>query len=284
MADNQELIEVEKLDAEAVFSTPEAIEPILVKIEEHCRSIVQDVSTEEGREAIKSLAYKIARTKTAMDNLRKKVVADWKAKAKAVDAVGNTAWDRLEALQKEIRQPVTEIEEAEKSRILGHETALQVLEECGQNVPATLTVEEITSLIERVEGFAKREWEEFTKKANEAHQRVKAFLDQRLTERRKYDADQAELATLRSQHATLTQQQRDNALVEQGRQQGAAEVKATVAAVVPGPAEDPTTKQKRIVNNQVLGAIMALGISEAHGKIMVKAIAEGKIPNVSIKY
>ncbi len=106
------------LSAADVYSNQDALEDVLTEIETAARSITPpDVSTKAGREAISSLAYKIARSKTFLDEkLGKPLVADWKAKAKAVDQLRKLARDRLDALKAEVRQPLTDYEQAEADR------------------------------------------------------------------------------------------------------------------------------------------------------------------------
>jgi DNA repair exonuclease SbcCD ATPase subunit len=93
------------------------IEELLNAIATEARSEVPDPSTEKGRERIKSLAYKVAKSKTAIDALGKDLVADWKAKSKEVDAIRKSARERLDALKEEVRQPVTDWENAEAERV-----------------------------------------------------------------------------------------------------------------------------------------------------------------------
>lgn len=106
------------LSAADVYSNQDALEDILTEIEHTARSITPpDVSTKAGREAISSLAYKVARSKTFLDEkLGKPLVADWKAKAAAVDKLRKLARDRLDALKAEVRQPLTDYEQREADR------------------------------------------------------------------------------------------------------------------------------------------------------------------------
>lgn len=76
-----------------------------------------DVSTEKGRKEIKSFAYKITRTKTAIDDAGKKLNEEARARINAVDAERRVVKEKLDALAKEVRRPLTEWEEAEEKRI-----------------------------------------------------------------------------------------------------------------------------------------------------------------------
>lgn len=75
-----------------------------------------DVSTAKGRDAIKSFAFKITRTKTAIDDAGKKLNEDARAKIAVVDAARRDARETLDELAKSVRKPLTEWEAAEKDR------------------------------------------------------------------------------------------------------------------------------------------------------------------------
>lgn len=79
-------------------------------------SFVPDISTLKGRDAIKSLAYKITRTKTAIDAAGKELNEEARQRINAVDAERRAAREHLDALAKTVRAPLTEWEEAEKAR------------------------------------------------------------------------------------------------------------------------------------------------------------------------
>ncbi len=80
-------------------------------------AFVPDVSTAKGRKAIASLAYKIARTKTAIDDAGKKLNEEARAKINAVDAERRAVREHFDALSAKVRQPLTEWEEGEKKRL-----------------------------------------------------------------------------------------------------------------------------------------------------------------------
>ena len=81
----------------------DAIHTIYGKIEEEIAAFTPDVTTSATLQPIASLAYKIARTKTGLDEAAKNVTADQKAIIDAVskvthiapsDAKGQIDWDR----------------------------------------------------------------------------------------------------------------------------------------------------------------------------------------------
>ena len=84
-------------------------------IEKKAKGLVADTSTKEGRSQIKTAARQIASVKTKVDDLGKQVVAELKALPKVIDNNRKKWREKLEALQEEIRRPVTEIEERQKA-------------------------------------------------------------------------------------------------------------------------------------------------------------------------
>lgn len=120
MSEVTDLVVIEKQNAMAVFTTKEQLDPIIEAIEEEARSLVPDVSTRKGRDAIASMAHKVARSKTYIDNAGKDLVAELKALPKQIDESRRIVRERLDALKDEVRRPLTEWE-AEQERIKAEE-------------------------------------------------------------------------------------------------------------------------------------------------------------------
>lgn len=79
MSAEMQLAEVPpKETALQVYSSANGLDPFLQKIREEIDGFVPDVTTRKGREAIASIAYKVARSKTALDNVGKELVAELK--------------------------------------------------------------------------------------------------------------------------------------------------------------------------------------------------------------
>lgn len=81
----------------AVYSAPNGLEPWLQQIRAEIDGFTPDISTRKGRDAIASMAYKVARSKTALDEVGKKLVADLKEVPKKIDAERKRVRDTLEA-------------------------------------------------------------------------------------------------------------------------------------------------------------------------------------------
>ncbi|WP_459175769.1 hypothetical protein [Ewingella americana] len=122
MSESNELVIVEPKNALTVFTAPDEIEAILLKVEREVSSFVSDVSTKKGRDAIGSLGLKIARTKTYLDGLGKDLVDEYKEIPKKIDANRKTVRDRLDDLKSKILKPRDEWE-AEQARLAAEKAA-----------------------------------------------------------------------------------------------------------------------------------------------------------------
>ncbi|EPE1583537.1 hypothetical protein ACSGUA_002442 [Escherichia coli] len=116
MSEIMDLVVIEKKNAMAVFTNNDQLDPLIEAIEKEARSLVPDVTTKKGRDAIASMAHKVARSKTYIDNAGKALVAELKALPKQIDESRRVVRERLDALKDEVRRPLTEWE-AEQERI-----------------------------------------------------------------------------------------------------------------------------------------------------------------------
>lgn len=91
------------------------LDPILHEIKKKVDAFTPNLETAYGRKEIASFAYKIAQSKTFVDSLGKKLVADRKAEIKLVDQERKRARDFLDAEKERVRKPLTEWE-AEEAR------------------------------------------------------------------------------------------------------------------------------------------------------------------------
>jgi colicin import membrane protein len=184
------------LSAESIFGTGQAA-TIVAAIESQVRAEVFDITTEDGRERVKSTAYKIARSKTTLDEIGKEHVADIKAKSAAIDKERKTIRDRLDALKEEVRGPLTAWEEAEAERVESAEAALVFIVTAAR-WEAAPAAEHIRNRVQSVRDvLADHDWQEFRERADAAAADAIPALERMLAETMQRDADIAELAELR---------------------------------------------------------------------------------------
>ena len=108
----QDLIPIENAQPGVLFA-PGGLDQLLSRIAGEARALVPDTSTKKGRDAIASNAHKVARSKTYLEEIGKGYAAEIKELPKRVDAERKRVRNILQALQDEVRAPLTEWERAE---------------------------------------------------------------------------------------------------------------------------------------------------------------------------
>ena len=193
---------------------PGALDHILACIEAEARKEASglEISTEASRQAIASLAYKIARSKTYIDDQGKSLTEDARKQIDAVNGDRKVARERLDGLKDEIRKPLTEWENLDKDRQAAHEKRLSQIETSG-----TLCLQHWQSLAandmrERLtEVEAPRDWEEFSQRAAGVKAVAKEQITQAIERREAYDKEQAELTRLGAEEAERVAKAREEA-------------------------------------------------------------------------
>lgn len=112
-----ELVPLETRSAAEIFRDRATLDDVLAKIKAATHpEEVPDTDTAEGRQRIKSLAYKVSRSKVALDDAGKELVAGIKAQAATIDELRRTAREQLDTLRDAVRAPL-DAWEAEQARI-----------------------------------------------------------------------------------------------------------------------------------------------------------------------
>lgn len=245
-APSTELVVLEEILPATIF-TPGGADDILAALEAKVRAEKTDISTVAGRKAVASLAYKVARSKTALDDLGKNLTADLKKQKDAVDAERRIIWDRLESLQDEVRKPLTEWETAEKKRVDDHESGIVDLVSLAAFLESEPSAELISERLAELEtAYEARDWQEFAQRATEAHQSAKSSLTVRQHQTIQREAERAELVRLQAEEVARKQAERDAEIARQAAESAriAAEQKAADEARVA--AEVAEAEHKRI--------------------------------------
>lgn len=215
MSEITDLVVIEKTNALAVFTSQEQLDPLIEAIEKEARSLVPDLSTKKGRDAIASMAHKVARSKTYIDNAGKDLVAELKALPKQIDESRRLVRERLDALKDEVRRPLTEWE-AEQERIKAeeamnamHEEALVMNAEFDRQHAAKIESDHEMALLmnEKID----REREEARQKAEQAKREHEEHIKREAEEKARREAEEAakreiEAAAAREREATLAKE------------------------------------------------------------------------------
>ena len=124
MTDNAMII-LENSNPKELF-VMNGLDAFIAKIREEVANAPKDISTEAGRKEIASLAYKIAKSKTALVKLGKESVDEYQKIIKSVTAERNRGEAALQEIQDNVRKPLTDWENADKARIKAHEDAIAI--------------------------------------------------------------------------------------------------------------------------------------------------------------
>ena len=232
-----------------VYSTPKGLEPYLAKIRAEIDSFTPDLSTKKGRDAIASIAFKVAKSKTALDNIGKELVAELKDVPKKIDAERKWMRDTLDAWKDEVRRPLTEWEEAEEARIAKHKAGIEWFQLRAKE-HHDLNVSELRITLTDVQARAvDQSWEEFEADAHRAKSKALEALAAALAAREKYEAEQAELAELRRKQAEQEQKDREARIAreaeERAKREAEAKAQAEREAVIKREAEAKAAAERR---------------------------------------
>jgi hypothetical protein len=198
-----------------------AIDPLIERIEAEVRSHVADLTTKKGRDAIASLAFKVSKSKTALDTAGKALTETQKAEIKVVDDARKKIRDRFDALRDEARKPLTDWEKAEADKEARQSQLMVNLRNHGaisSDDPAE--IQQIADFIKNInlDGFEGAALD----MANESREHTLKELRTMYAAAVQRDADAAELAALREASAArdeadrVAQVERDR--VEQERE------------------------------------------------------------------
>lgn len=223
-----ELALVGKPNALALFAD-HGLDQILDRIRAEVAAHTPDISTERGRKAIASLARKVSSSKVRLDDLGKELVHEAKSQISAIDAERKRMRDELDRLRDETRQPLTEWEDAEASRIKAHEDGLLSLSNLA-NVFLGASALEIAQRIESAKEYSGRDWQEFKRRYEFASASTIESLTRLLNETRRRDEEQAELKRLREAEAVRLQQEHDARLQAEAAARAKAEAEAKAKA------------------------------------------------------
>lgn len=316
-----DLIEIAPKDALAMFTTDDpaaAMAPIVDKV----RAIVANwenpgIDTPAARKEVASMAYRITRARGAVEKIGKELAAEAKRVPVKIDATRRYIEKTFDTMRDEIRAPLTDWEENEAARIDAHGRALADLERMCQ--PNGRNLDDLRRDLETVNAMPLDDTrEEFLAEYTLLVGKARTFLTGAIAAREKADAEAAELAELRREKAERERIEREADIAAEAarnaekrareeaaererklvEEKEAAERRAVEAAEkakadleAAKRAEDAervkrerNTAHKRKINREIIEALTGAGIGEESAKVVVRLIATGAVPNVSISY
>jgi len=226
MTKNTEVILYEEKDANAVtLFNGDGLDPFIENIRKVAEEFEADVTTEKGRKAISSLAYKVSNAKSLVERLRLEENESHQAQINKNNAKGKKAKNALQEIQDNVKQPVTDW----NARIKGHQDAITAIQQ------TSLSIQSRWDIIDTVEidNFRlqlksdDRDWQEFSFKAEGIKKQAIEAIESTIAKRKKQADDKLEFERLQKAESDRLQKERDDAIAlkaaEAARQEAEAE-------------------------------------------------------------
>jgi hypothetical protein len=277
-----EILKIESQELAQAFILSEQLDAILHRIEKETLSHVYDPTTKEGAEGITSLAYKVARSKNTIDAAGKKLNDSVREQIRFIDKERKRSWDRLEALQNKIKEPLRIQQENEKKRI----DKIKTLIADNFVIPmSNMTSVQIKSYIESVGSFAidTTTFQEFTFDACKAQEDCLKALNEKYIQVKEVEEKEAELATLRAMAEQMAKQLKQNDV--ENNEYKPLEIIESEIESIKSETNDIKKYQfnsKKNAQRKILEYIENNGISNFEW--FVHDIIEGLVPNVIVRY
>lgn len=227
MTTKQELITLPPADAGdnlpsiPAHFTAAALEAMFKQVEAEVTAEVPDVETPEGRARIKSMAAKVASTKTAMDKPIRDHLRAIKAIPKILEQNARESVERFDNLKATVLAPL-EAAQAAQDEILALLAGIPT--RCASEFNTSDSVRPALAEVESVnlDDF----WPELRKKAKVAHETALTMLRDTLERLEREEETAAELERLRKEAAIREQQERDRLIREEAARKAREEEEA----------------------------------------------------------
>jgi hypothetical protein len=321
-----ELVIFEEIKKPELF-TKDGSEKFCEKIKTQFGGMIFDISTKKGQDECRSAASMICSFKTSVDKERTQSTESLRAKVKEINSFGQNIVNVLQELQDSTRKPLTEFEEAEKSRIKTREERIAQIN-LFYGTRAFNNVSDVKKMLADLQTLRVFDWQEFDLTAQEIAERAERYLQDELAKGIKFEAEQKELAELRAMReekekadaarlkaeheeklkaeaAEKAKKEAEEAAAkaianaelrakeaerlgreaaEQAAQKERAKIEAErLAAEKAENARKQNDEYKKKIYNEIMTSLVVL-MDEKTAKVLVKAIATGNIPHITIKY
>ena len=216
MSAQQQVITIDHISEEtapAVY-VQNGLKPFLQMIKDEVSGEVPDLTTLKGRERIASLAFTVSKRKAAVEKPGRDYLRKIKELPKVIEQELKQFVDGANALRDEIRQPLTDWENAEQARKDRHVDNIQAIKDL-EVFGATPTAAALAQTIAQLEAIELGDsWEEFLAEAAQAKDRTLSLLRALHADRTKHEAELAEIEKFNAEKLVREQQERDAAIAQ----------------------------------------------------------------------
>lgn len=297
------VLELVENDPGIIYSQPSLLDDLLAEIEKKIEEREIDLSSDKGRKEVTALSASISRRKASIEEAGLAKTEAWRKATKAVNDLKKLVSEKLGDLRDKARAPLTTWEDEQKER--GERIAEQIawLEETSV-VPLDATVaqidDRIAALARAKDQITEENFGEYLARAQAAYNRASATLADARPRIAQAEKDREELAALRKERE-------DRAAAEKAKADQEARDKETEAAKADAAAKAAQAERDRLAKEEadkkaeadlrardfqnrcrVLEAagvaLVEIGIPKNKVQPLLAAIAEGKVPHVSIQF
>jgi len=259
--------------------------PFMERIRAEVVPEVPDLTTKAGRERIASRAHQISRSKTAVEKPGREYLKHIK-ETMIKDIEAELRWwaTECDALRDQIRQPLTDMENAEKARIAAHNAAIDAV--LAFAAEPFQTSDQVQLAIDYVgTTHYGEECEEFLQQYATAQNDTLAALAARYAQLvaheqgaalREAQAVAAAVENERAASALREARAAEDALAAERRRIAQAEQEEAQRAA--------NVEHQRAINAAILAKLVALGASEELGRAIITAAVRGEAGALCVRY
>jgi hypothetical protein len=269
----------------AVLQSAEKRDKLYAEIRKLISEQKPDLSTQAGRDRVKSFVYKITRTRTAMDGAGKAFTEQAREIINGVNKMRNDSEAAFKLLEAEARQPLTDWEEEQERQANARK---EILQQLARAAAAHMPAPDLKDLQVEIESLQLDPdlWGEQLQMVTDRQAEVVGMIDAKImaaeAEQRAAQAE-AELERQRQAQPANQADQTPATLQPVIERQ---ELPPPIASGAPPAAEPgakvltPTQQARRLV----LPVLTGMGIEEKTAKDLILAIEAGKLPGVVAAY
>jgi hypothetical protein len=197
----------------AIYEGGDFLTDFIQRVRDEVTSEVPDLKTKKGRSRVASLAARVSSAKVAVEKPGRDYLKAVKAKVKPIEENIREFVRAMDSLRDQVRQPLTEWEEAEKARVKGHQDRIDIIKSLSRDLDG-ITSETLKQLIDESEKFDPSTFEELEGEAAAALLLTQKTLRDALQRRLDFEAEQARLEQQR-QEQEAERQRLERARIEQ---------------------------------------------------------------------
>lgn len=237
-----------------------------------------DLTDVKDLEKLRSIAYQIAKAKADFEREVESSLKEAKKNIKTVEDQKKRFINEIEVYQRSVRRPLTEYE----NRRGALDNRIREMEKVSETYPSDDS-RKIEEKIKRLGDLYNHDWQEFKHQADYVYPAFLKALNDKLSERKKYEEELAELERIRRQEKARLQQA-----------QNAAQSTVNVASVPTAAKQDEYPQERRPETQnadarrrqlclEALADMEEAGVDRKQAIALIQAIRDGKIRNIILK-